>query len=111
MTALTANDQRRNAAEAGDPALLGSQDVIHFAELLIRFHDHPVLSQHYQFWGNLADYLNRIMNLPNHPARQSPSGWTEFNQAAAMAQGYIEMSPATAEVKRDLLAKYFRPGE
>jgi hypothetical protein len=106
---LTANDCRRNAAHGHDPTLLIGPDIIHYAELLIRFHDHPVLSPGYQFWGNLADYLNRIMHLPERPARQTPGSWAEFNSAVAMAAGYINMSEATDEQKLDLLRKYFPP--
>jgi hypothetical protein len=106
---LTANDCRRNAAHGQDPTLLIGPDIIHYAELLIRFHDHPVLSPHYQFWGNLADYLNRIMHLPDRPGRQNDSSWSEFNSATAMAAGYIEMSEAPDEYKRELLRKFFPP--
>lgn len=106
---LTANDCRRNAAAEGDPLLLIGPDIIHYAELLIRFRDHPVLSPHYQFWGNLADYLNRIMHLPDQPRRQTPGSWIEFNSAVAMAAGYIQMSAAPAEYKQELLQRYFPP--
>lgn len=106
---LTANDCRRNAAAEGDPLLLTGPDIIHYAELLIRFRDHPVLSPHYQFWGSLADYLNRIMHLPELPARQNPGSWAEFNSATAMAAGYIRMSQAPDEYKRELLHRYFAP--
>ena len=106
---LTANDGRRNAAAEGDPLLLIGPDIIHYAELLMRFHDHRVLSPHYQFWGNLADYLNRIMHLPERPGRQNDSSWSEFNSAVAMAVGYIKMSEAPAEYKQDLLRRYFPP--
>ena len=105
---LTANDARRNAAAEGDPALLIGPDVIHYAELLIRFYDHRVLSSHYQFWGNLADYLNRAMHIPDR-TQHSPRDWTEFNNAVAMAAGYIQMSQAPAEHKLELLRRYFRP--
>ena len=105
---LTANDARRNAAAEGDPALLIGPDVIHYAELLIRFYDHRVLSSHYQFWGNLADYLNRAMHIPDR-TQHNLRDWTEFNSAVAMATGYIEMSEATAEHKRELLTRFFRP--
>jgi hypothetical protein len=106
---LTANDGRRNAAAEGDPLMLTGPDIIHYAELLIRFRDHPVLSPHYQFWGNLADYLNRIMHLPERPGKQNDSSWSEFNSALAMAAGYITMSGAPAEYKRDLLTRFFPP--
>jgi hypothetical protein len=106
---LTADDCRLNAAREGDPTLLIGSDIIHYAELLIRFHDHRVLSPHYQFWGNLADYLNRIMHLPDRPGRQNDSSWAEFNSAVSMAVGYVEMSEAPAEYKRDLLHRYFPP--
>jgi|ERR1043165_3599726 hypothetical protein len=105
---LTANDGRHNAAAEGDPTLLIGPDVIYYAELLIRFRDHPVLSPHYKFWGNLADYLNRAMHIPDR-TRHSPRDWTEFNNAIAMATGYIEMSEAPDEYKRELLARYFPP--
>jgi hypothetical protein len=106
---MTADDARRNAAAEGDPTLLIGPDVIHYAELLIRFRDHPVLSPHYKFWGNLADYLNRIMHLPDRPGRQNDSAWAEFNSAVAMATGYIELSAASDEVKAALLRRYFPP--
>jgi hypothetical protein len=106
---LTANDARHNAAAEDDPLLLIGPDVIHYAELLIRFRDHPVLSPHYQFWGNLADYLNRAMHIPDR-TNHGPRDWTEFNSATAMAAGYIRMSEAPAEYKRELLARYFPPG-
>ena len=109
---FTADDARRNAAAGQDPTLLIGPDVIHYAELLIRFRDHPVLSEHYQFWGNLADYLNRVMHLPERIGRgdrRGSSGWAEFNSAIAMAIGYIEMSDAPAEYKADLLRRYFPP--
>jgi hypothetical protein len=89
--------------------LLGP-DIIHYAELLIRFCDHRVLSPGYQFWGNLADYLNRIMHLPDRTGRQNDSSWAEFNGAVAMAAGYVrDVSPATDEQKLDLLRKFFPP--
>ena len=106
---LTQNDGRRNAAAENDPLMLLGPDVIHYAELLIRFYDHRVLSSHYQFWGNLADYLNRIMHLPEQPGRQNASSWSEFNSAVAMAAGYIQMSQAPTEHKLELLRRYFRP--
>jgi hypothetical protein len=106
---LTANDCRRNAAAEGDPLLLTGPDIIHYAELLIRFRDHPVLSPHYQFWGHLADYLNQVMHLPERQGPQHASAWTEFNRAAAMAAGYIRMSEAPAGYKRGLLARFFPP--
>ena len=71
-----AGEARQRAASENDPLMLAGPDVIHYAELLIRFHDHPVLSEHYKFWGNLADYLNRIMHLPEHPGRQNPGSWS-----------------------------------
>lgn len=107
---LTANDGRRYAADEDDPLMLIGPDIIHYAELLIRFHDHRVLSPGYQFWGHLADYLNRIMHLPEQPARQNHSSWSEFNGAMAMAAGYIrDVSPATEAQKLDLLRRYFPP--
>jgi hypothetical protein len=110
MHVLTANDGRRNAAAENDPLMLIGPDIIHYAELLIRFHDHPVLSPGYQFWGNLADYLNRIMHLPEKPGRQNDSSWSEFNGAVAMAAGYVrDVSPAPAEKKLDLLRRFFQP--
>lgn len=109
MAALTAEDGRRNAAAEDDPLLLIGPDVIHYAELLIRFHDHPVMSEGYEFWGHLADYLNRVMHLPGRPVRQYPGCWTEFSTAVAMASRYIERSPASRETKTALLRKFFPP--
>lgn len=106
--AMTADDFRRNAAEEGDPLLLGAQDLIHYAELLIRFHDHRVLSPGYQFWGNLADLLNMAMHIPDR-TQHSPRDWRVFNTFQAMAVGYIQESPASDEYKRDLLRRYFPP--
>jgi hypothetical protein len=107
---LTANDCRRNAAREQDPLMLTGPDMIHYAELLIRFHDHQVLSPGHQFWDNLADYLNRIMHLPERTGRQNDSSWSEFNSAVAMAVGYVrDVSPATDEQKRELLRKFFPP--
>lgn len=106
---MTANDFRRNAAEEGDPLLLGAQDKIHYAELLIRFHDHRVLSEDYQFWGNLADLLNMAMHIPGRAGPQPQRVWTEFNTWQAMANGYIMMSEASDEDKRELLRRYFPP--
>lgn len=106
---LTQDDGRRNAATEDDPLMLLGPDIIHYAELLIRFYDHRVLSPDYQFWGNLADYLNRVMHLPERTTR-APHWATEFNTAIAMAAGYVrDVSPATDEQKRDLLRKYFPP--
>jgi hypothetical protein len=107
---LTAGDCRRNAATEGDPTLLIGPDIIHYAELLIRFYDHQVLSPGHQFWGNLANYLNRIMHLPEQPGRQNSSSWSEFNRAVSMAVGYIrDVSPASDEQKLELLRRYFPP--
>jgi hypothetical protein len=107
---LTQDDGRRNAAAENDPLMLLGPDMIHYAELLIRFHDHPVLSPGYQFWGNLADYLNQIMHLPEHSPQRASGRWGEFNSAVAMAVGYVrDVSPATDEQKRDLLRRYFPP--
>ena len=109
---LTENDGRRNAITDNDPLMLIGPDIIHYAELLIRFHDHPVLSCGYQFWGNLADDLNRIMHLPERPGRQNDSSWSEFNSAVAMAAGYIrDVSPATDKQRQDLLRKFFPAAE
>jgi hypothetical protein len=107
---LTSDDCRRTAAAEEDPLMLTGPDMIHYAELLIRFYDHPVLSPGYQFWGNLADYYNRIMHLPERPGRQNDSSWSEFNGAVAMAVGYVrDVSAATTEQKLELLRKFFAP--
>ena len=109
-TSLNPAKCRRHALEEGDPLLLIGPDMLHYAELLIR-EDHGVLAPGFQFWGNLADYLNRIMHLPERPARQYPGCWPEFNAAVTMAAGYIrDVSPATDEQKRELLARHFRAG-
>ena len=46
---------------------------------------------------------------PEQPGRHNASGWSEFNAAQAMAVGYIRMSAAGDEYKRELLARYFQP--
>jgi len=108
--AMTRNDFRHNAIEDQDPLMLGGQDIIHYAELLIRFRDHQVLSPGYQFWGRLADYWNSIHHLPDQPGRHSDRAWREFNQATAMAVGYVrDVSAASNEYKLELLNKFFRP--
>jgi hypothetical protein len=90
--------------------MLIGPDMIHYAELLIRFHDHRVMSPGYRFWGGLADYLNRIMHLPEQPGRQNDRAWSELNGAVAMAAGYVrDVSPTTGEQKLALLRKYFPP--
>ena len=111
MSALTTDDGRRNAAAERDPLLLIGPDILHYAELLIR-DDHGVLAPGFQFWGKLADYLNTIMHLPERLARQHPGCWPEFNDAVAMAAGYVrDVSPATDEAKLALLRKYFPPAQ
>lgn len=107
---LTTEDGRRNAAAEGDPLMLLGPDMIHYAELLIRFYDHLVMSHGYQFWGGLADYLNRIMHLPEYSPEKAQGRWEEFNSAVAMAAGYVrDVSPATPEQKRELLRRFFAP--
>jgi hypothetical protein len=99
---------RRAAADENDPELLIGQDIIRYAEYLMR-DDNPVLAPDFQFWGGIADYLNDIASLPDRPGAQTPNWAIRFNRAAASAAGYIRMSDASAETKTRLLRKYFPP--
>lgn len=107
---LTENEGRVNAANDRDPLMLIGCDILHYAECLIRFHDHPPLSEGYQFWGNLADQLNRWMHFPANHREKTDGDWSAFNGAVAMAVAYVrDVSPASDEVKLALLHRYFAP--
>lgn len=97
---------RLAADRDNDPEMLVGPDLIHYTELLIR-EEHKVLAPHFQFWGGLADHLNRVMHLPgrsDYSRRVS-----EFNAAVAMCYGYLRMSTASQVVRLDLLRRYFPP--
>lgn len=107
MPLLDPDAYRRNALAEGDPELLGAQDKIRYAETLIR-REHLPLSEHFGFWGKLADYLNSVALTPERTAH-GPRDWVEFNTAQDMATGYLRMSAASPELRAELLARYFRP--
>jgi hypothetical protein len=78
------------ADAAFDPRDLPAQDMIRYAERLIRAH-HRFLDNGWLFWGNLADHLNFIAHVPDKTA-QRDSDWREFNRAQELALGYIEIT-------------------
>ena len=98
---------RRQAARDNEPGLLIGPDIIHYAECLIRFCDHPVLSPGYEFWGEVANHFNRAIYLPG----RSDYAWRteEFNAAVTMAYRYLDLSPASYETRTTLLHRYFPP--
>jgi hypothetical protein len=73
-----------------DPQDLPAQEMIRYAERLIRAHHH-VLDDDWLFWGSLADHLNFIAHVPDK-IRQRDSDWREFNRAQVLALGYIQMT-------------------
>lgn len=106
MAGIDRAQARRNALAEGDPVLLVGQDIIRYAEALMR-EEHRVLGDDFQFWGGVADWFNDIACLPERRAAQTSSAWSRFNSAIRTAVGYIRMSTASQEVKMDLLRKYF----
>lgn len=75
---------------ADDPEDLEPVAKIRYAEALIRA-EHRVLDDDWLFWGNLADHLNDIANLPEKTGLRA-SDWREFNRAQDMATGLIRMA-------------------
>jgi hypothetical protein len=108
MTGIDPAGARRAAAAEGDPELLIGQDIIRYAEALIR-EDHRVLSPGFQFWGGVADWLNHTATLPDRPGAQNTGAWSRFNGAISTAVGYIRMSGASQETRARLLRDYFPP--
>jgi hypothetical protein len=77
-----------------DPEELNPVAKIRYAEGLIR-REHWVTEEDWLFWGNLADHLNGIAQVPEKTAHR-PSDWRAFNRAQDMATGLIRMSAARA---------------
>lgn len=107
MAGIEANEARRNALTFGDPTLLIGQDIIRYAEYLMR-EEHRVLEDGFQFWGGVADWLNYIACTPDKSG-QTTSDWSRFNGAISTAVGYIEMSRSSHVLKIDLLNRFFQP--
>jgi hypothetical protein len=105
--ALTTDDGRRAAAAYRDPELLFGQDLIRYAEALMR-EDHRVLAPDFQFWGGVADWLNHIACVPDKPAATLGER-SRFSGTVSTAVGYIRMSTASQEVRLRLLRDYFPP--
>jgi hypothetical protein len=101
-------DARRRAHEDGDPLMLIGPDILRFARDLIS-HDHGIFEDGYQFWREAGGWLSDQATMPERPGMQV-GGWaSRFNSAVTAAYGYVKMSPASDEVKLDLLRRYFPP--
>ena len=82
--------------ERFDPEMLPAQELIRYAEQLIRT-EHRVLGDDWKFWGQLADHLNEVAHVPDKsPDFTRPADWREFGRAQAMATGYVRMSARMA---------------
>src|SRR6516165_6851272 len=111
--AMTANDFRRNAAEDGDPRMLGAQDKMRYACWLIRWHDPRAQlsapeAERY-FWRAVSDDLEHWASMPDKTREYTPGDWTAFNNAQVMADRYIELAPVSDETKAAMLREYFPP--
>jgi hypothetical protein len=95
---MTANDFRRNAAEAQDPQMLGAQDKMRYACWLIRFHDPRAGIGHPEnrFWRALADDLAHWAQMPDKTREYTGGDWSAFNNAQVMADGYTSSCPRSA---------------
>jgi hypothetical protein len=103
----TAEDYRANAWAEKDPELLGPQDLIRYAEQLIR-REHGLADAGWDFWRYLANELNWLAGIPDRTAARQD--WSEFNRAHAIAVGYLRMSPASQELRAELLRSYTPKG-
>jgi hypothetical protein len=103
----TPEDYRRNAWDEQDPELLGPQDLIRYAEQLIR-REHHLADAGWDFWRHLADQLNWMAGIPDRTGTRI--NWTEFNRAHSIAVGYLRMSRASQETRRELLRQFAPQG-